>query len=98
MHMTEVLSEETPLGRRRQFALTIATRLSGASHADARRIEAWLQERESETETPADFQSGRSARCLAFLQIERARPMLFWGSLISIFAIPLLVASKFGGA
>jgi len=95
--MTDVLPDAIPLGRRRQVALTIGARLSGVSNAQARNIDAWLHAREAGTEPPIEFQGGSTARCLAVLQIEQARPLLFWGGLISIAAIPLMLAHKFWG-
>jgi hypothetical protein len=78
------------------LTVTIIAKLSGADYRTARRAcdIAVAFDGEADAHVPEEFTSGVGARCYAFATIAQTRPALFWGGLVAIAAVPVLMLVK----
>ncbi|SPK77397.1 conserved protein of unknown function (plasmid) [Cupriavidus taiwanensis] len=56
----------------------------------AREMQAWLY-RSTSGPMPEHFRHGNAAACFALMSIAARKPVVFWGALIAIPALPLLL-------
>lgn len=78
------------------LTVTIIAKLSGADPHTAQRAcdVAGAFDGEVRAPVPEEFTYGAGARCYAFATIAQTEPALFWGGLIAIVAIPVLMLVK----
>lgn len=74
---------------------TIIAKLSGVDPDTARRALDTASAFDDPDATPPDeFAHGAGARCYALATIAEYRPVLFWGGLLAVAAIPVLFVVK----
>ncbi len=74
---------------------TIIAKLSGVDPDTARRALDTASALDDPGATPPDeFAQGPGARCYALATIAEYRPLLFWGGLLGVAAIPVLFVVK----
>jgi hypothetical protein len=78
------------------LTVTIIAKLSGVDFRTAQRAcdMAGAFDGEVHAGVPEEFTYGAGARCYALATIAETRPMLFWGGLLAIVAVPLLALVK----
>lgn len=76
----------------RQMPARIAARLCRIDVALALDMQAWVARGEPEAPIPEAFVLGNAAPCFALVRIAAGKPALFWGALVAIPAIPVLLA------
>ncbi|MGF6870761.1 hypothetical protein OKW35_000215 [Paraburkholderia sp. MM5477-R1] len=77
------------------LTVTIIAKLSGVDSDMARRaLNTASAFDEPDATPPEEFTWGAGARCYALASIVVNRPHLFWGGLLAITSIPLLVVAR----
>jgi hypothetical protein len=78
------------------LTVTIIAKLSGVDSRTAQRAcdMAAAFDGEVHAGVPEDFTYGAGARCYALATIAEFRPALFWGGLLGIAAVPVLMLVK----
>ncbi|RWA51117.1 hypothetical protein AU476_25395 [Cupriavidus sp. UYMSc13B] len=80
------------LAAARQVPPRIAGRLLRVDEALALEIQAWIEVGKTDEPVPARFLTGNAAPCFALISIAARKPALFWGAIVAIPALPVLVA------
>ncbi|MNL65466.1 hypothetical protein D3C87_1898000 [compost metagenome] len=78
------------LARLRQVPVRFAARIFSVDLALAIEMNAWLSQ-STPGPMPEYFMRGNGAPCFALLSIAARKPVVFWGALIAIPALPLLL-------
>lgn len=78
------------LARLREAPVRWTARMFRVDLALAREMQAWLTQPAS-APVPEHFRHGNAAACFALISIAARKPVVFWGALIAIPALPLLL-------
>lgn len=78
------------LARLREAPVRCAARIFGVDLALALEMHAWLNQ-SAPGPMPEYFMRGNGAPCFALISIAARKPVVFWGALIAIPALPLLL-------
>ncbi len=77
------------------LTVSIIAKLSGVDLATARRAcDTVAAFDEPGAQPPPEFAHGSAARCYALATVSDQRPLLFWGGLLALVVIPVLVVVK----
>lgn len=78
------------LARLREAPVLWTARMFRVDLALAREMQAWLNQPASGP-VPDHFRHSNAAACFALISIAARKPVVFWGALIAIPALPLLL-------
>lgn len=90
----EILHTKTrqSLASLRKTQPRIAARLFRVDEALAFEMQAWIAAGNADAPIPSTFLLGNAAPCFALIGIAARKPALFWGALVAVPALPVLLA------
>ncbi|GMG95020.1 hypothetical protein RN01_25215 [Cupriavidus sp. SHE] len=79
----------------KQVPARIAAKLCGVELSLALQMHEWLTAApHGEQHMPAAFKTGAPAACCALIKVSVVRPVVFWGGLIALPSLPILLALR----